>query len=92
MTLIVVSKSIALPLELKTLDDTSVKPVDVNYISPNRRSYTNSRAGKKTWSLLSVKNIILEIFRRVQLVVLAAEGKTGSGSLIEEVTLMGGGL
>ena len=42
------------------------------------------------WSLLSVRNIILQIFRHVQLVVLIAEGKTGSGSLIEEVRLMGG--
>ena len=56
-----------------------------------KRSYTNRRAVKKAfWSLLGVKNIILQIFRPAQLVVLAVEGKRGFGSLIEEVTLMGG--
>ena len=69
---------------------TSVKPVDVNYISPYRRSYSNRRAVKKLPGHSSiVKNIILEIFRYVQLVVLASEGETGMGSLIEEVTLTG---
>ena len=65
--------------------------MDVHYISPYRRSYTNRRAVKKIfWSLFSVKKLILQMFRCVELVVLVAEGKTGSGSLIEEVTLMGG--
>ena len=40
-------------------------------------------------SLLSAKSIHLQIFRPVQLVVLAVEGKTGFGSLIEEVTVTG---
>ena len=35
--------------------------------------------------------MIPEMFRHVQLVVLAAEGETGFGSLIEEVTLTGRG-
>ena len=40
--------------------------------------------------LFSVKTIPLQMFRPVQLVVLAAKGKTGFDSLIEEVTLTGG--
>ena len=65
--------------------------MDVDYISPHRSSYTNRRDVKKPfWSLLSVRNTILQIFRHGQLVVIAAEGKTGSGSLIEVVTVRGG--
>ena len=55
----------------------------------NRRSYTNLRAVESFLSLLSVKYIILQIFRPVQPVVLAGEDKTGFGSLIEEATLTG---
>ena len=38
----------------------------------------------------SVFKLHMQILRKVQLVVLAEEGGTGFGSLIEEVTLMGG--
>ena len=57
----------------------------------DRRSYTNRRAVKKLlWALFGVENIIVQIFRPVWLVVLAAESKRGFGSLIAELTLMGG--
>ena len=49
-----------------------------------------ARGSYISWSPLSVKTILVQISRPPQQVVLAAEGKTGTGSLIEEVTVMGG--
>ena len=46
----------------------------------DRGSYTNGRAVNIAfWSLLSVKTVHVQIFRPVQLVVMAAEGMTGFG-------------
>ena len=72
-----------------SLKSTSVKPGDVDYISLIEVVTLMGGLGKMLfWSLPSVKTIPLQMFRPVQLVILAAKGKTGFGSLTEKVTLM----